>query len=75
MNRVKFFRLMVLGMAGVVCSSGEASGDEEWDRKFRALVRAFNLFVLDYNDGKFDRKKWGQVVEAFDDIAPGKSRK
>lgn len=33
-------------------------GDEEWMRNFNDFVRAFNLFVMALNDGRFDHSKW-----------------
>lgn len=44
----------------------------EWDRQFKVLVKAFNLFTLDYNEGIVNREKWRKFVEAVDDMVPPK---
>ena len=43
-------------------------GDEEWMRRFRAFVRAFNAFIEVLNDGMFDLSRWSATRTAWKGI-------
>lgn len=51
------FALIVLISPGYLAGQPKL-GDEEWMRRFNNFVRAFNLFVVALNDGRFDVLKW-----------------
>ena len=43
-------------------------GDQEWMRRFRVFVRAFNDFVDALDDNKLDRTRWARMCIAWDDL-------
>jgi hypothetical protein len=43
-------------------------GDQEWLRRFRLFIKAFNEFVEALDDNKLDRGKWRRMQETWDDL-------
>lgn len=45
-----------------------ATPDDSWDRQFRKVLREFNLFILEYNEGVRNQKQWSKVVAEFEKL-------
>jgi hypothetical protein len=49
-------------------SAAPRLGDQEWMRRFRIFIRAFNEFVDALDDNKIDRASWARMCRAWDSL-------
>lgn len=43
-------------------------GSPDWDFKYRPFVKALNLFIIEYNDGKLAKKLWDDVERCWAEL-------
>ena len=48
--------------------AGQKLGDDEWMRRFRLFVKAFNAFVEQLNEGSFDISTWHTMRRAWKEL-------